>query len=400
MNDNDNNNFCVVPFVHLYMHSNESERLCCRTSEIQQINKRTASTEINMEKRWSSDYYKNARQRILNGEKLEVCSDCFDKEEKGGHSDRIRYNRIYRDFIEPNIETGNQYSSPLDLDIRPSNLCNLKCRMCGPANSSQIQKEFSSDYVQKKYGAYINKSVDFESINIDVSIWNSENEKYLLHENLKKIKLLGGEPSIMPETDSILDYLISIGRTDVTLHITTNLTNSNKKFIDKLSKFSNLEFNYSIDGVGDVVEYIRTPIKFKAIEENIKIYESLGHGEIICTVQALNLFNMIDTLKWADSINVPIFFNSLENPTWASVYNIPKDIRDTEIKNILTNGLPPKDDICTKKNIAVLEQYLSYDETYDPTMFVFATNALDDIRDQKLKDSIPEIWEIFKDNFK
>jgi MoaA/NifB/PqqE/SkfB family radical SAM enzyme len=381
------------------MHSNESERLCCRTSEIQQVNKRTVSTEMDMKNRWSSDYYKNARQRILNGEKLEICSDCFDKEEKGGHSDRIRYNSVYRDFIKPNIDTGNQYASPLDLDIRPSNLCNLKCRMCGPSNSSQIYKEFSSDYVQKKYGTYINKEVDFESINIDASIWNLENEKYLLHDNLKKIKLLGGEPSIMPETESILDYLISVGKTDVNLHITTNLTNSNKKFIDKLSKFSNLEFNYSIDGIGDVVEYIRTPVTFEAIEKNIKIYESLGNGEIICTVQALNLFNMIDILEWADSINVPIFFNSLEYPRWASVYNIPKDVRDRELKNILKNGIPPKHETCAKKNIAVLEQYLACDETYDPTMFVLATKALDDIRDQKLKDSIPEIWELFKDKF-
>jgi len=57
------------------------------------------------------------------------------------------------------------------------------------------------------------------------------------------------------------------------------------------------------------------------------------------------------------------------------------------------------DEHCARRNIAVLEQYLNYEETYDPTMFVFAMNALDDIRNQKLQDSIPEVWEMFKDKF-
>jgi len=46
MNDD---NFCIAPFVHLYMHNNEGERLCCRTSEIQQINERSESTELDMQ---------------------------------------------------------------------------------------------------------------------------------------------------------------------------------------------------------------------------------------------------------------------------------------------------------------------------------------------------------------
>jgi len=396
MNDD---NFCIAPFVHLYMHNNEGERLCCRTSEIQQINERSESTELDMQKRWSSDYYKNARKRILNGERLKICADCFDKEDKGRISDRISYNETYRTRIEPNIETGNQYGTPIDVDVRPSNLCNLKCRMCGPASSSQIQKEFESEYVQEKYGEYINKEVNILNIRNNDNFWSTENETYVLNDNVEKIKILGGEPSIMPETESILDHLISIGKTDVNLNITTNLTNANKKFTDKLSKFSNLHFNYSIDGIGDVVEYIRSPVKFKNIEENIKIYESLGRGSILCTVQVLNLFNIIDMLDWAYKVNVPIFLNSLEHPKWSSVYNIPKDIRDKEIRNILENGRVSIDEHCARRNIAVLEQYLNYEETYDPTMFVFAMNALDDIRNQKLQDSIPEVWEMFKDKF-
>ena len=38
----------------------------------------------------------------------------------------MNFNDTYMKFIEPNVETGNQYNAPVDLDIRPGNLCNLK----------------------------------------------------------------------------------------------------------------------------------------------------------------------------------------------------------------------------------------------------------------------------------
>ncbi len=130
--------FCPAPFVHMYVHKNEDNKLCCETMENEMA---SPSTETDLEKRWKSDYYKNIRQQFLDGEEPDICSKCFAIEKHNGISDRIWLNRIYQDILEPNIETGNQYNSPIDLDIRPGNLCNLKCRMCGPESSSQIEKE-------------------------------------------------------------------------------------------------------------------------------------------------------------------------------------------------------------------------------------------------------------------
>lgn len=388
-------NFCIAPFVHMYVHSDQGHRLCCRTSEFREVNKNNDETEMDIETRWSNDYYKKAREKLLSGERLSICNDCYSKEEAGGTSDRIRYNRNYADKIIPNIDTGNQFNKPIDLDIRPSNLCNLKCRMCDPSNSSQIEKEFKTHYTRFK--PLIDK---FMPMGIDVNHepWlNKNNIEFLLNDNVQKVKILGGEPSIMPETEDILDYLIENNMTDIHVHITTNLTNSNKKFINKLSKLSNVNFNFSIDGTGSVVEYIRSPVKWDSINQNIRTYKDIGFGEIICTFQVYNLFNMIDMLNWAKQLDTPIYFNSLESPTWAHITVIPKHIRDPELLKIL--DMLDGDDEYTKKNRAVVNQYLAFDETSDPTFFIAATKALDNVREQKLEDSIPEIWDIFKDYY-
>ena len=57
------------------------------------------------------------------------------------------YIEIYRAKVEliPNVETGNQFDAPLDLDIRPGNLCNLKCRMWVPYQVHNFKKKYTEN---------------------------------------------------------------------------------------------------------------------------------------------------------------------------------------------------------------------------------------------------------------
>ena len=43
--------------------------------------------------------------------------------------------------LEFDVVKGNKHGKPLDIDLRPSNLCNLKCRSCNTVWSTEIQKE-------------------------------------------------------------------------------------------------------------------------------------------------------------------------------------------------------------------------------------------------------------------
>ena len=387
-------NICAAPFAHMYVHSNEGHRVCCMSTENSLV---TDDVDLDLKKRWSNDYYKNIREQFLRNEKPDICVKCYDIEDSGGKSDRINFNETYMDDLIPNVETGNQYNSPLDLDIRPGNLCNLKCRMCGPVSSSQMEKEIKDNRVLMKPilgNGIIRKSNVFQ---------RDGNIEFLLEAADKgdRIKFLGGEPTIMPEVDKFLDILIEKKYFDVPMHFTTNCTNNNKRFLDKLSKFSAISFNYSIDGVGKVVEYIRTPVKFSTINKTIKIYHTIANSnisEISFTLQAYNLFNLYDTVAWAKDIGCTVRPEILRAPEWDSIRSIPLSIRKPYLKQLIER-FKKWDDMFAERVLPSLNQALSDDAEYHPKHLARATKRFDIAREQHIKDFIPQVWDIIKKDY-
>ena len=84
--------------------------------------------------------------------------------------------------VELDIQHGNTTKGPLFLDYRPSNLCNLKCRMCVPNASSQITKEFQENPEMQKWFSAPEKVVK----NFDLF------KNFTNNIQLKQIKILGG----------------------------------------------------------------------------------------------------------------------------------------------------------------------------------------------------------------
>jgi len=389
--------FCAAPFAHMYVHKNEDIKMCCMTTEDKMA---SVFTEIDLEKRWKSNYYKNIRQQFLDGEEPAICTSCFTTERNNGRSDRMNFNDRYP-FLKPNVETGNQYGSPIDLDIRPGNLCNLKCRMCGPESSSQLEKErlqykeLFGDYSSKVYqpdGIFSEKNIDFLLKNADKG---------------DHIKFLGGEPTIMPEVSDILDNLIENDKSHINVMITTNCTNSIKSFTDKLNKFSNLSFNYSVDGTDKVVEYIRNPVKFKTIEKNMKLYHKMttyAENNISFAFQAYNLFNLYDTIKWAADLGVRVIPVEVEYPQWCSVLSVPKKIRDAELdrtKQLMLNDNKYAEWITHPLSniISTIDRILEDDREYPVKNLAEMTWKFDTARNQHIKDFIPEVWKIVKEEY-
>ena len=394
----DTSNFCIAPFIHMYVHGNEGQRICCMSTENTLV---TDDTELDLKKRWSNDYYKEFRKKFLRNEAPEVCVKCYDLEKAGGKSDRMNFNDTYMKFIEPNIETGNQYNAPIDLDIRPGNLCNLKCRMCGPVSSSQLEKEITDN--SELLSPFLGKGTIRKS---DV-LAHEHNIEFLLQSADKgnRIKFLGGEPTIMPEVDKFLDILIEKEYFDVPLHFTTNCTNNNKRFTDKLAKFNNIAFNYSIDGVDKVVEYIRTPVKFSTINTTVPIYNDIaGHidgrpdVEISFTWQAYNFFNLYDTVVWAKSHGVTARPEILRVPEWDSIRSIPLSIRKPYLEYLI-NTFETWNDRYSKRVLPALRHALSDDVEYHPKHLARATARFDKVRNQHIKDYVPKVWDIIKEDY-
>lgn len=390
--------FCMAPFVHMYVHSNEAERVCCMTTEETMV---SSTTELDLSKRWTSEHLKNIRRQFLTNKEPDICIKCFANERAGGISDRMRFNDMYGGELVPNVETGNQYGSPIDLDIRPGNLCNLGCRMCGPISSSIIQKETQKNPIMQRI---MGKG---DIVTTDV-LNNPENLEFLLEnaDKGKRVKFLGGEPTIMPEVDKFLDILIERNMLDVPIHFTTNCTNGNKRFIDKISKFSEISFNYSIDGTGKIVEYIRHPVKFNSINTNIQTYAEIAtHGEISFTLQAYNFFNLVDTIKWSSALDISLRPEILMRPDPLSYKSIPLKIRRKRIPLMIKmiEDIPLSGSISRTqvklKALPALERIYADDEEYSPQHIAQHTKIIDTVRKQHIKDYIPEVWDFIKEEY-
>jgi hypothetical protein len=341
-------NFCAAPFVHMYVHSNEGERVCCMSTEKGLV---TKDTELDLKKRWTSDYYKNIRKAFLRNERLDICVKCYELEEHGGKSDRHNFNNMYLQegrrregkLVEliPNVETGNQFDAPWDLDIRPGNLCNLKCRMCGPVSSSQFQQEVQKHkFMEPLFGKGEFQTSDCLS--------GEENIQFLLQacENGDRVKFLGGEPTIMPEVDRMLVY--------------------------------------------------------ETVNTTLPIYHNLAmrdYSEISYTLQAYNVFNLGDTIKWASGHGVMLRPEILRWPEWASLRSIPYEIRYKEFKRVLDELSNSRYKRHLKKIIPAIEQAMADKKEYDPKHLARATKMFDKARNQHCKDYLPEVWDIIKEEY-
>ena len=145
------NTFCLVPWIHQMIDTNGAHKLCCvsqgailKKDDDSDYN----STQDELKDSWNSNHMKTFRKKMIDGVKLDECNSCYSDERVGRTSLRQNINEgwlktlgeeeiknkiIYS--LQNNYET---LSSPVYLDLRLGNLCNLKCRMCHPFSSNQL----------------------------------------------------------------------------------------------------------------------------------------------------------------------------------------------------------------------------------------------------------------------
>lgn len=283
--------YCPAPFMHVYANAGKDTlKWCCEA--------RYSSTKLSDDKSLKNFFYndeqlQNVRRSVLKGIEPIECHICGDRERKGWSSDRLEYIARDSEDLTPDIQYGNSHKQPLALDIRPGNICNLKCRMCDAGNSSEIAKELNKHSELKQWyatGEDIKEKVTFDLVSfyneIDFSL-------------VKRINVLGGEPTIDPDTLNFLQKIIDSGHSDIKLNITSNCTNWDKPKVRSLfEQFKWLNVCMSIDGTESTYEYIRTGTSWSTVLKNIeelKTYKNLiglSHNMVV------QMYNIFDIRQW------------------------------------------------------------------------------------------------------
>ena len=322
--------YCSFPFQHQYVHMSGSVRLCCATMENATDKKgnRIHMNNDSLQKTWNSDYMKEARLKMKNGEVLKACTKCIDQEARGYKSMREESDQ------EKNINNvnadGSMDTMPNSMELHFGNVCNLKCKMCGQDYSNQIGKEIlqigekDKDFLKWVYKQSGNVNNWTNNLSVEYTWFRNEKTKNKLidyvSKHITKLTIIGGEPTVIPEFYELLDYCYKNNTLqDKDITIVTNLTNTNPKMTQWLPKMKAWTIWASIDGLGDITEYIRYPSNFKKVVENLNFYKKLllesNNGKIVFSpaIQLLNIHQLDDMLKW--------FINFADN-YWGKQFNV------------------------------------------------------------------------------
>ena len=142
--------FCILPWIHLNVMPNSTIIPCC-VSPYDDLYGNGAEQSFN--EIWNSEKFKALRKKMLAGEDVIGCTRCHKLEDSGFRSMRQEMNQFFKKYIhliEQTKEDGglDQFSLKY-IDVRFSNLCNFKCRSCGPTLSSSWFEDHQNLYNYK-----------------------------------------------------------------------------------------------------------------------------------------------------------------------------------------------------------------------------------------------------------
>lgn len=368
---NNSSTFCMFPFTGIATREDGAIKLCCKSHSIGDVNNGNTLEQV-----WNNDNMKRIRKQVLNNERPPECSGCYEYEDQGVESMRQRHNGTStpetRTSLYPNVldKLNPDYTMPFELpsiEIRLTNLCNLKCRMCSPLDSTSWNDWSSISHFYDKESSYIGKTIIelqldkkpyVDSFMENEQWWDSFNK---LVPYFKRVEFAGGEPLMDPSHYRILEAL-SENAHNIELKYATNLTTLGKgKFQvkDYWPKFKSVAINASIDGVSDVYEYIRTNAVWETVLENINIVKSIPNvSRVVCSVavQATNVLSLDKTIEYfLNDLSVIYWSNFVRYPNVLSAQVLPKELKQLAIDRLKTVRTKVKDFKLVKEK-PILEQ--------------------------------------------
>jgi organic radical activating enzyme len=299
---------------------------------------------------FNSEWLKNIKQEMQQGIVPAACSGCKERESHGLKSTRGAIWNYYNVGPEPEYEdqwfankfTADSPTVPKRIELRFSNLCNMKCRMCDETSSSSFAAEKIEHKIKPdKNGSHLEHSVIPITKIENNSIDGLMDTAFLA--SVRKVCLTGGEPFLIKEYYSYLDYLIDNGfNKTLDVELFTNCSVYNPLFIDRLSKFKTVQMVMSIDAVGKAAEYIRSGTDWPKVEANVLRLNQLAAPfkmEVTTAISAYSLMDFAETARflmrlYTENNTIGVKCYNVTSPPGMHFNNLPKPLRIQAIDQI------------------------------------------------------------------
>lgn len=413
--------WCVLPWVHLSTRPNGRIRLCCRANSsafydgdargghrgvIQDIN----LSQDTLQEAWNHPYMRATRLEMLAGGIPKDCLGCKLDEQQGLTSKRQWENKKWCDNINMNQlwqstrSDGSLDQPPVYLDLRLGNICNLKCSMCGPGDSSRWIKDWK-EWRNSVTDPDIKSAMNWEE-NQDYH-YNWPEDSDLSHQleplwpYMQELMFAGGEPLMSQQHHNIIRHLINTGGAkNIVLRYATNGTKITPEIIEQWSHFRQVWVGVSMDATHQRNHWIRWPTDWDTVAAALNLLDQSPNNiniTINSTVQIMNVLHIPDFIQWRleqpwSKIDPhgPITFHSLYHPRWLNIQALPRVIKQ-QVENVWRTRLP---EMLTyeqcQRTLGFLE-YMQASDSYKRQPLYMWLEAMSRNRDQDWRTVFPEL---------
>ena len=347
--------FCYSPWIYLQVLQNGQLSPCCFANPglVYDQNQKeiTLADFPKTEEILNSKTYKDLRKSMMNNEFPAACGFCQTIEISNGQSPRKALLDGLTKYIDQNelllnTQPDGELRNPKVkyLELKLDNICNLKCRICGPHYSSSWQFDASQILANgfniennQKFSTEKNHSTQLSNSKQFIDWVNSKSDSLL------NLQITGGEPFLSPNNEIIIDQLIEKGYSSrINLIFTSNGTIFPFQLLRKFKMFKGVNIFLSIDGINKRFEYQRWPAKWTEVNENVlrwaaEIGNSVAKVTLQPTISIYNIACIHELLEWyiekPATLEWPKHLNYVASPSYLS----PTIINEFHKKKIQTN---------------------------------------------------------------
>jgi hypothetical protein len=295
---------------------------------------------------------------MMAGETLPECDVC---NSKLLNTDVYRsyFNRLfghkYESAMSATDATGYTTAKPVSWDYRFSNLCNFKCRMCGDMLSSSWETEQRThnmiDYTNTKNN-WMRPEVREQISKFQDTQIEAEFAQAVEEHRVEEIYWVGGEPLMYEQHWRYMKRIIELGDGQrVYARYNTNLSRvdygGTNLYRDVLVHLRDWQICASIDGTGEIGEYIRTGLSYASwllnFKQGMAIARNRRQMRLDFTLTLPGMFEVKNMQDLAQELDVDILAKVIFSFTPDIIMSplaLPRELLEPWCDELLTYGQP------------------------------------------------------------